>query len=209
MVCNLSQWYVAHYGDHLSGQLHTTEIISTECCTRRRWSPWYVAHRWDDLCSMLHITETSLWSNISTKSKLNSKILFIRSPDKTGGPKSRDTLPLKELELFKFAWFYPFAFIIAIILPVRQKSYNTKFKYSFSFFLHPLGILLHFFQCRHCNRKPTPGHMRYVYNFIAVCSECWTVGRFRPTRPPKVVRKVCLLTSSESGLSPLDIVCTP
>ena len=38
-----------------------------------------------------------------------------------------------------------------------------------------------------------------------------TASRFRPTRPPTVVGKVCLVTSLESGLSPLavDIVCTP
>ena len=36
-----------------------------------------------------------------------------------------------------------------------------------------------------------------------------TAGRFRPTRPPTVVGKVCFVTSLESGLSPLDIVCMP
>ena len=67
-----------------TGMLHTVEIISAVRCTPRRWSLWYVAHHEDHLRSVLHIAEivstvccslrrqTTMWSNISTKSKPNT-----------------------------------------------------------------------------------------------------------------------------------------
>ena len=76
--------------------------------------------------------------------------------------------------------------------------------YNYIFFFAPKAYFYIIFQCWRCFRNPAPGRMRYAYIFIVVRSE-----QFRPTIPPTVVGIVCVLTPSESGLSPLDIVCTP
>ena len=82
----LSPLCVAHHGDrlcvvyrdHLRGMLHTVEMISAVCCTPRRWSLryfGYFAHLEDHLRGRMHTAEITLWSNISAKSKPNTKIL--------------------------------------------------------------------------------------------------------------------------------------
>ena len=110
----LSPRYFAHLREHLRGVLHTAEIVSVVCteiisavwCTPPRSSLRYVAHRGEDLCGVLHTVEiisaVCCTPRRSTKSKHNSKILkpvyqwprWVRIMKKTGGPKSRDTLPL-------------------------------------------------------------------------------------------------------------------
>ena len=82
--------------------LRGVQFVFAVCCTPLRLSPRCVAHRRDYLCGVLHTTETTLWSNISAKSKPNSKILWpvyqgfrwVRIMTKIRGRKSRDTLPL-------------------------------------------------------------------------------------------------------------------
>ena len=55
----------------------------------------------------------------------------------------------------------------------------------------------------------------YVYNFFFFSAPGHIATLFSSSgvifglRPPKVVGKVCLVTSSESGLSTLDLVCMP
>ena len=86
---------------------------------------------------------------------------------------------------------------------------DSFFIIIYFFFFRPLGISLHYFPVRAL--YPEPRTRPYEICIYLHCSalRALTAGRFRPTRPPTVVGKVCLVTSSESDLSPLDIVCTP
>ena len=89
--------------------------------------------------------------------------------------------------------------------------------YFFFFFffggLHlfaPTGhsTLLLYFRCRRCIRNPAPGCMRYSYIFIAVLREfyCRSVQAYKAFNS---CGEGLLITSWESGLTPLYIVCTP
>ena len=73
----------------------------------------------------------------------------------------------------------------------------------------PLGIVLHYFPVQALYPEPRTRPYEICIYLHRSALRALTAGRFRPTRPPTVVGKVCLVTSSESGLSPLDIVCTP
>jgi hypothetical protein len=78
----------------------------------------------------------------------------------------------------------------------------------FFFFLPPVHIIQYFpVQALY----PEPCTRPYGIRIYRHISSLWamTAGRFRPTRPATVVGKACFLTFWESGLSPLDIVCTP
>ena len=103
-----------------------------------------------------------------------------------------------------------FIFVIVFIANFLLFFYFFKYFFYYYFFLfRPLGISLHFFLVRALYPEPRtrPYEIRIYLHHSAL--RAFTAGQFRPTRPPTIVGKVCLVTSSESDLSPLDIVCTP
>ena len=104
--------------------MHTAELDSAERCTRRSLTPRWDAHRRVRLIrkcpffvfsNLLRLStlfyrknaELFKSSNISAKTKPNSKVFYqgprwFRIMKKTGGRKSRDTLPLSKTNRIKY-----------------------------------------------------------------------------------------------------------
>ena len=93
-------------------------------------------------------------------------------------------------------------------VPVLLYELNAKIIFFF-FFVYPLGIFYSIFQCGRRIRDPAPGRMGYAYILIATFAQSVRRRAVQAYQAPISCGVGLLVTTSESGLSPLHMVHTP